>query len=300
MTRLFLLTGFLGSGKTTLLKKLAPRLGGRLAIIVNDFGRECVDEKLLAGVNARLAGIAGGSIFCTCRLDQFENALSDALSHGPDAVLVETSGLGDPTAIRSVLGLRPEFSQIDYRGCLCLADARNLFKVYDTARVVRKQLNAADLVILTKCDAATEAEIARAKALIGRHAAESDSLEVSFGDLTEAQAGRILAMKAQPRDGFLTAELGLHSLTLRVDPRAGSAEVTAFLGALAPDAYRAKGFLRLADGVFRVDSVGPDVVVAPWDGAADNLLSVLYAYGQQAKKHIGRNGPPWIEVEDAK
>ncbi len=300
MTRLFLITGFLGSGKTTFLKKLAPRLGGRLSIIVNDFGRERIDEKLLSEVNARLSGIAGGSVFCTCRLDQFENALSEALEDAPDAILIETSGLSDPTAMRDVLGLRPEFAQIDYRGCVCLADARNLHKVYETARVVRKQLDAADLVVLTKCDAAREAQVALAKSLIRKHVEPENIMEVSFGDLSGAQAERILSMKAEPRGGFLTADLGLHSLTLRVDGRATSGEVAAFLRALAPDAYRAKGFLRLMDGVYRVDCVGQDVLLAPWDGGADNLLSVLYAYGQQAKKAVEAANLAWIAVETAR
>jgi G3E family GTPase len=102
MTRLYLITGFLGAGKTTFLKKFALLAGGRLSIIVNEFGRENIDERLLAKLNARLAGVAGGSIFCTCRLDQFENALLEALEGAPDAILVETSGLSDPTAIRDV------------------------------------------------------------------------------------------------------------------------------------------------------------------------------------------------------
>ena len=300
MTRLYLITGFLGAGKTTFLKKFAPLVGGKISIIVNEFGRENIDEKLLADVNARLSGIAGGSIFCTCRLDQFENALSDALEGEPDAILVETSGLSDPTAMRDVLRLRAEFMTIDYRGCLCLCDARNLHKVYETARVVRKQLSAADLVILTKCDAAPPAQVALAKSLIARHAPESNILQVSFGNLTPSQAVRLEAMTADSRKGFVTADVGLHCLTLKIGKDARSGEVLSFLRAISSDAYRVKGFVTLADGTFIVDCVGADAALGLWDGGADNLVSVLYAYGQQAKQAVEKAGLSWIEVVESR
>lgn len=300
MTRLYLITGFLGAGKTTFLKKFAPLAGARLSIIVNDFGRESVDEKLLAQVNARLSGIAGGSVFCTCRLDQFERALAEALEGAPDAILVETSGLSDPTAMRDVLRLRAEFSEIDYRGCVCLADARNLHKVYETARVVRKQLDAAEFAILTKCDAAPPAQAALARSLIARHIPEVNIMEVSFGNLSPEQAERLKGMAMNPRKGFLTADVGLHCLTLRIHQAASSRELARFLEALAPDAYRAKGFVKLADGTFLVDCVGQDVLLSPWTGGADNLVSVLYAYSQQAKRAVEQSGIPWIEVVESK
>lgn len=300
MTRLYLITGFLGAGKTTFLKKFAPAAGGKIAIIVNEFGRENIDEKLLRDANARLHGVAGGSILCACRLDQFEAALAQALSENPDAILVETSGLSDPSAMRDVLRLRAEFSRIDYRGCVCLADARNLHKVYETARVIRKQLDAADLVVLTKLDAAAPEEAERAKVLIARHAPEAVIMEVSFGELSPEQAQRLKDMRAGARKGFLTADVGQHCLTLRIDESAHPDEFSAFLKALSADAYRVKGFVKLRHGALLVDCVGRDVGLSPWTGGADNLLSVLYAYGQQAKKTVEKAGLQWVHVVESR
>ena len=300
MTRLYLVTGFLGAGKTTFLKKFAPLTGGRIAIIVNEFGRENIDEKLLREVGARLHGIAGGSIFCTCRLDQFESALAEALSGAPDAILVETSGLSDPTAMRDVLRLRADFSEIDYRGCVCLCDAGNLHKVYDTARVVRKQLDAADLAVLTKCDAASPEQIAQARSLTARHVPETVILEVSFGSLSGEQARRLREMTGRARAGFLTADVGLHCLTLRVGEEALPGELASFLKEISSECYRVKGFVKLQEGAYLVDCVGRNVELSPWTGGADNLLSVLYAYGQQAQKAVGRTAPAWIHIEESR
>ena len=71
MQRLYLITGFLGAGKTTFLKnfiRLFP--GQKIRLIVNEFGREGVDGALLTELDAFLTEIAGGSVFCACRMDQ--------------------------------------------------------------------------------------------------------------------------------------------------------------------------------------------------------------------------------------
>lgn len=73
---LYLITGFLGAGKTTFLKNFARQFAGRrLRLIINEFGRAGVDGTLLRELDAALDEISNGSIFCACRLDQFEAAL---------------------------------------------------------------------------------------------------------------------------------------------------------------------------------------------------------------------------------
>ncbi|MBR4442979.1 MAG: cobalamin biosynthesis protein CobW, partial [Clostridia bacterium] len=103
-TDLILVTGFLGAGKTTLIARLlAMYRGERIHLIVNEFGRAAVDGALLAGLGASMDEIVNGSIFCACRLDEFESALDRAQAEGPDRIIVEASGLSDPTAIRYLL-----------------------------------------------------------------------------------------------------------------------------------------------------------------------------------------------------
>ena len=55
MTDLYLITGFLGAGKTTFLKSILHTFGdNKLSVVVNEFGKEGVDGKLLVdhGVGA--------------------------------------------------------------------------------------------------------------------------------------------------------------------------------------------------------------------------------------------------------
>ena len=163
---LYLITGFLGAGKTTFLKNFARQFAGRrLRLIINEFGCAGVDGTLLRELDAALDEISNGSIFCACRLDQFEAALEQAAADAPDVVLVEASGLADPTNVRRVLA---QFPAVSYQGSVCVADAARLEKVFSTARACPRQLAVSSLVLLNKTDLATEAQCAEAKALILR------------------------------------------------------------------------------------------------------------------------------------
>lgn len=73
MSRLYLITGFLGAGKTTFLRRFLPLFSGeKIRLIINEFGEAGVDGSLLKELSPVLEEISGGSVFCACRLDQFE------------------------------------------------------------------------------------------------------------------------------------------------------------------------------------------------------------------------------------
>lgn len=139
MSRLYLITGFLGAGKTTFLKQFMKQFSSeRMHIIVNEFGKEGIDGELLSELGIALDEINNGSIFCSCRLDKFKNVLQQVLQEKPDVIIVEASGLSDPTNVKKILNQREKFPGLEYMGCVCLLDARQFPKVYETAVVVKK------------------------------------------------------------------------------------------------------------------------------------------------------------------
>ena len=149
MSRLYLITGFLGAGKTTFLKQFMKQFSSeRMHIIVNEFGKEGIDGELLSELGIALDEINNGSIFCSCRLDKFENVLQQVLQEKPDVIIVEASGLSDPTNVKKILNQREKFPGLEYMGCVCLLDARQFPKVYETAVVVKKQIQVSDLLLL--------------------------------------------------------------------------------------------------------------------------------------------------------
>jgi G3E family GTPase len=168
MTGLYLITGFLGAGKTTFLKNLLAQLSGhKLRVIVNEFGSEGIDGALLRGSGAVVEEIYSGSIFCSCRLDQFEETLKKVYLEAPELILVEPSGLSDPTQIEAVLKQTDGLGGLSYMGGICLVDAVNFKKVLSTARVSRKQVMVSDLVLLNKADLYPKRRLTKPRRLSG-------------------------------------------------------------------------------------------------------------------------------------
>ena len=185
MSRLYLITGFLGAGKTTFLKQFVQMFKEqRMHIIVNEFGREGIDGELMREMGIALDEINNGSIFCSCRLDKFWEVLTHTLEQSPDVILVEASGLSDPTNVKKILNQKekyPIFSQIEYMGCICLVDGRQFLKVYETASVVKKQLNVSNLVLLNKMDLVSREEADRVKQVLKEHRPDLPVFETDHG-----------------------------------------------------------------------------------------------------------------------
>jgi G3E family GTPase len=291
MTEFYLITGFLGAGKTTFLKNIIKSFDGKkLCIIVNEFGKEGVDGKLLSESGIALSEITGGSIFCACRMDQFESALSEAVLGRPDVLLVEASGLSDPTGIYKLLSGERWGGSFRYRGCICVADAVNLPKVYQTARVCKKQLSMCDIVLVNKTDIATEEQLQATREIVLMQRPDAAIFYTSFGRADGDWLQTLRTRKDRNIDGALrTADINLHSLTITVDESLSPTEFTAFLANIAEDTYRIKGFLRLSGKVYLADCVGSLVNLREYCGAAAdviNRINVLYGYGLPAKKSV--------------
>ena len=160
--------GFLGAGKTTLLNRvLAGRHGVRFAVLVNDFGELNVDGDLVAAHGGDTVTFANGCVCCTMG-DDLVGAIDRLLDadRPPDQILVEASGVADPSAIADVATLHPGLSR-DL--VVVLADAETVRARHADERLqdtVNRQLAAADLLLLNKCDRVGEEERALAEALL--------------------------------------------------------------------------------------------------------------------------------------
>lgn len=285
--KLYLVTGFLGAGKTAFMKQFIPLFRGKkLAVIINEFGKEGIDGKLLASLAAEEYEITNGSIFCACRMDQFSITLTDCLKSGAEVAVVEASGLSDPTGVYAMMQ-KPEFSQVEYMGCICLVDAMRFAKVLTTARVVKKQLGVSDLVLVNKTDLASAAELDAVSALVHSLKPGVEILYTSYGQVTEAEQGKLL--KPDRRDPLADdgiIDITLQKFMLSVDPMFTPEQLRSCVRILAEDSYRVKGFALLGAGTFLVDCAGGLISVTPYTGeiTAPNELVVLSAASIPTRK----------------
>lgn len=284
---LIMVTGFLGAGKTTFIKRLLSHFEGRrVFLIINEFGRMNVDSRLLADEKARLYEIDSGSIFCACRISQFEDALASAQADAPDIIIVETSGLSDPTAITGILGYYPG---IQYLGCVALADATNFHKVLSTALVVEKQLAVCSLVLLSKTDLADEKQRGRVLELISARFPEVPVRLSVMGAFEPAWLSLLAPEGVAGEKAAPKRDISLQRASLFLSPRAGSADLPGMLAALAGGSHRVKGIVTLRDGSFLVDCVGEHISVAPFAGPGGEHgleLTVLAGPGLPMRKTL--------------
>jgi len=169
------ITGFLGSGKTTLLNRiLREQHGKRIAVIENEFGEVGIDASLVEQkeqTTATVVEMNNGCICCTLRGDFIEGmqkVLKDVKARGShlDAVLIETTGLADPSPIASTFFL-DQFMREHYRldSILGVCDTKHLLGQLDAKRdkscvnEASEQVAFADRLLLTKTDLCSDKEV---------------------------------------------------------------------------------------------------------------------------------------------
>ncbi len=267
MSALYLITGFLGAGKTTFLKHFIRLFAGqRIQFIVNEFGQEGVDGPLLSGLGAELAEISGGSVFCSCRMDQFEKVLRQSADSSPDVILVEASGLSDPTGVRRLFTQTGRFPHIDYRGAVCLVDAVRFPRIYATARTCVRQLASSDVAVVNKTDLATDAQLVQTLGLIRGQRPDMPVIETAYGAVQADILSVLARAQAWPEDRApLVADLTLLRLMISIAPTITPYELQKLIEMFAEYTFRVKGFIRTTDGLCMADCVGNVVSVSPCD-----------------------------------
>lgn len=290
MTKLYLITGFLGAGKTTFLKNFIRYFSDyRLHIIVNEFGKEGIDGQLLKEVGIALDEISNGSIFCSCRLDKFEEVLQHALAAGPEIIITEASGLSNPINIRRILAQPDKFPDVDYMGSICLIDAKQFPKVYDTATVVKKQIAVSDIILMNKTDLADETAIASICKKLLAHRPDIPIFRTTYGTiqpewLEQMKKPTLLKEKAEMQQKDIT----LHSYLITVKNNFTRYNFQKFVEMFLDDTYRVKGFVELESKIYLVDCVGNMFKTVPYAEAVRGLneLVVLSGNGLPAAKSI--------------
>lgn len=267
-----IVSGYLGSGKTTLVGHLlvqAQREGVRLAIISNEFGDTGIDRALLDAGEEGFVELDGGCVCC-----RLSDALGETLemiltSVKPDRLVLETSGVALPGEVLVQFWRPPVDALISEEVVVVLADAERLSTGTETDATFVEQVEAADLLLLNKCDLVDDAGRAHARAQLdalsgGQPIFDTIRAEVPPDLLFPPDPEGDRRRRRDPdatthphaHEQFNTTELAFEGV---VDGDAVLAEVSGY------GAIRAKGFVRLASGVHVLQGVGPRIELVPPD-----------------------------------
>jgi G3E family GTPase len=286
------LSGFLGAGKTTLLNRmLSNREGQRIAVIVNDMSEVNIDAELvrqdsgLRRTEETLVEMTNGCICCTLREDLLTEVRKLAESNRFDALVIESTGIGEPLPVATTFEFRDEggnslsdVARLDTM--VTVVDAANLLAHYASRDFLRdrgevagpqdertlvdlmvEQIEFADVIVLNKISAARADRRDAARAIVRSLNSDARIIETDFGDVpltAVLHTGLFDFEKAQQHplwfkelNGFKdhvpeTDEYGVRSFVYRARRPFHPARFQAFCNEAWPGVIRAKGFFWLA------------------------------------------------------
>lgn len=160
------IAGPLGVGKTTTINHLLAQKpeNEKWAILVNEYGLIGLDAALMEPVEGNKARtgvdireVSGGCICCSAGF-MFEVSLVMLLQRRPDRLLIEPTGLAALSGILDTLDREGIRESVDIRSIVCLLDPKRV-QTDLLKDEVSDQVEAADVLLASRSDLATPAEI---------------------------------------------------------------------------------------------------------------------------------------------
>ena len=265
-----LITGYLGAGKTTLLNHVLSQETGstrRLAVVINEFGGLGVDGALLKPGNYRTYEINKGSIFCICTKTDLISVFTEIRKEvKPDLVLIEATGVAEPRDLGSILEIPSLAAAFEIRANVCLVDPIVYPKVSTILLPARAQVREADMILLNKCDLASDAELDRvtddlrelnptAPCLRTSHA------KVPLEEILKIQSTRsyLSGTRGAPPEGIVSVAFEAQGI---MDRKRFYDQLEAWRATI----LRAKGVVQFSDRQLFVEIAGNGISSRPADG----------------------------------
>jgi len=253
------LTGFLGAGKTTLLNAILKQEHGyKFAIIINELGKIGIDDQLVSMQSDEIVAMSNGCICCTVRKDLVKGIQSLIKKGGFDYLLIETTGVADPSPVIQTFINIPQLQRIvQLDSMITVVDAEQIFKQIKQTETARQQVAMADFIVLNKVDLVDAAQIEKVEALIGElnpHAQihRASHAEVNVKALLDMNAFNVDRKLEFAPDLLNELNTRHHhdivSCAFRFDRPFDVAKLEALIGVLAEreQIYRSKGILSVA------------------------------------------------------
>lgn len=292
--KLYLVSGFLGVGKTTLVKKLLEsKADSKIGIIMNEFGKISIDGAILKKNNLEMIELTRGSIFCSCLSMAFAEALIDMAEKDIDYLIVESSGLADPSNIGEILsGVSANtYNPYMYSGSITVVDASQFLNSYEHIETIVKQIECSDLTLVNKIDLVDSEITYKIKEKILEINPETRIVECSFFDKFEDFLGQDLSNGKYPelRASLNTPENKPKTMSINFEEAVDKEQLRSFIKDIMKSAFRVKGFIKLEEKWWEVHGVGDCVDFYETDRSLEKSTLVI----------ISKIGPEIIRIVDS-
>lgn len=254
---LYLISGFLGSGKTTLLKKMLSGMGDKkIGVLVNEFGGVGIDGTLVEREGMHLIEISNGSIFCSCLKGEFVKTLIGFTKLDVDILVVENSGLADPSSIHTLLDelMGKTERGYHYKGAVCVVDSVSFTRHVKVLTPIQNQIISSNFIIINKIDLVNEVTLEEIRTVIEKLNPNAVRYETMFSDVP------LDFLKDHLEDNGYVGETSNHpwnrpaSYALECDEDISEEKLKEFIKSLSVEMLRGKGFAKIENQWFLFDS----------------------------------------------
>ena len=238
------LSGFLGAGKTTVLSHiLNNREGKKVAVIVNDMSEINIDSAIVQNEvslnrsEEKLVEMSNGCICCTLREDLLEEVNKLAKDGRFDYLVIESTGISEPLLVAETFTFSDEdgVSLSDVASLdtmVTVVDAVNFLQDYEKAQYLKEtgeslgeedersvadllvdQVEFADVILISKTDLATPADVERLTAILKTLNTNAQIIPISQGQVdidAILNTGLFDFEKAEQAPGWLKEMRGEH------------------------------------------------------------------------------------------
>jgi len=244
-TPISLITGSLGSGKTTLLKRILDTTDRRLAVLMNEFGEIAIDSQVIQGEHVQIIELAGGCACCALA-GEFEAAVAEIIEKvAPEFIVVEATGVAEADSL--VYMVEDNLPQVRLDSVMCIVDVYMSIKYPSVGYAARTQLKAADIVLINKIDLVTREEVEEVEAQVRKY---NDTAALFKTVRCDVDIDLLFGLDIEKRTIPIVhhRDVDFESFTFITDMTLEREKFQQVIADLPLSVYRAKGFVRFAEG----------------------------------------------------
>lgn len=254
MIDFYVIGGYLGAGKTTFLNHILsyPTLTNTV-VLVNDFGSLNIDAALIKNNDGKTYSLTNGCICCNIEQSFFTTLLKVIKSSPkPTRIIVEASGVADPSRIADIARLSPSMQLQKIIVVVDCATIRTHANNPQINNMVLKQLQSTDYLLLNKRDLVGDTQYGTLTKWI--HTINADAKQIPCQNAS-VSIDEIISnthtthQKYQENNSIneLQEQPNIYSETYYIHHPVSESTIREALGTLPDAIQRMKGFIMLKD-----------------------------------------------------
>ena len=279
MIPICLITGFLGTGKTTLLKRIVEENRDRKWVyLINEFSALDVDGAMVSEENPDVVSIPGGSIFCQCLVTEFIGQMTKIHEqhHDVEGVVIEASGMADPRVIADMLKETQLDQYFELANMVSIVEPRSFRALIHTLPNIIHQVEAADLVLLNKCDLFDEDKLVATEQAVRNIKAEANLVRCVKGEIDFPVFGNSEPHTELHGEYAKCRDPNYSSFSTRFNEPVDPEMVEKFIRENEESIYRVKGYIQSTEGPVYFDYSKAGFSITPAEaGMAQGLAWIV-------------------------